>query len=125
MQTDLQLGGLYSAKNIKPGVYDITLEKGYVGSTTYCPERILGVVIKPGQRTVLNIVMDEGQIYEEIGKPTFVTNMATNVTVQLEQMQKQIDDLKQQIAALQQKLGIAAATPPATPTVTPPVPAKP
>ncbi len=124
--TDPQLGGLYSATNIKPGVYDITLEKGYVGQTPYCPERILGVVVKPGQRTVLNVVMDQGETYEEVGKPTFVTNLATNVTQQLEQMQKQIDDLKQQVAALQQKLGTtAAATPPATPTLAPVTPAKP
>ena len=124
--SDLQMGGFYSAKNIKPGVYDITLEKGYVDQTPYCPERILGVVVKPGQRTVLNVVMDQGETYEEVGKPTFVTNLATNVTQQLEQMQKQIDDLKQQVAALQQKLGTtAAATPPATPTVAPVTPAKP
>ncbi len=76
--------------------------------------------MKPGQRTVLNIVMDQGQTYEEIGKPNFVTNLATNVTQQLEQMQKQIDDLKQQIAALQQKLGTTPAPVQATPTTTTP-----
>ena len=112
-------------KNIKPGVYDLTLEKGYVDVTTYCPERILGVVIKPGQRTVLNIVMDQGETYEEVGKPAVVTSLATNVTQELEQMQKQIEDLKQQVAALQQKLGMPAATPPVAPTAAPATPAKP
>ena len=116
VQSNAQLGGLYSAKNLRPGTYDITLEKGYVGNTAYCPERIFGVVVKPGQRTILNIVMDQGTTYEEVGKPNFISAPATNITTELQQMQKQIDDLKQQVASLQQKIGT-----PATPT---PIPAK-
>jgi len=30
VQSDLQLGGLYSVNNIRPGIYDITLEAGYI-----------------------------------------------------------------------------------------------
>ena len=100
VQSDLQLGGLYSATNLRPGIYDLTLEKGFVGNTSYCPERIFGVIVKPGERTVLKIVMDQGDTYEEIGKPAVVSAPATNVTEELAQMQKQIDDLKQQVAAL-------------------------
>ena len=108
-QTSLEMGGLYSVRNIKPGVYDITLEKGWIGNQSpYCPERIFGVVIKPGQRTVLNIVMDPGETYEEVGKPVVVTAPATNVTEELAQMQKQIDDLKQQVAALMHETKDAA-----------------
>ena len=111
-QTDTRLGGLYSLKNIRSGIYDITIEKGYIASTPFCPERIFGVVVKPGQRTVLNIIMDQGETYEEVGKPEVVTNPATNVTMELAQMQKQIDDLKQQVAALQKPV---SPTPPAAP----------
>ena len=100
VQTDYQLGGLYSAKNIRPGIYDITLENGYVGNVAYCPERIFGVVIKPGERTILKIVMDQGETYEEVGKPAVVSAPATNVTEELTRMQKEIEDLKQQVAAL-------------------------
>ncbi len=100
VQSDTQLGGLYSAKNLRPGVYDIVISKSYIGNVAYCPERIFGVVVKPGERTVLKIVMDQGDTYEEIGRPAVVSAPATNVTEELAKMQKQIDDLKQQVAAL-------------------------
>ncbi len=108
VQTDYQLGGLYSAKNIRPGVYDITLERGYVNDVAYCPERIFGVVVKPGERTILKIVMDQGETYEEVGKPAVVSAPATNVTEELARMQKEIDDLKQQIAALTKTSAVPA-----------------
>ncbi len=100
VQSDLSLGGLYSARNLKPGVYDSTLTTGYVGNVAYCPERIFGVVVKPGERTILKIVMDQGSTYEEVGKPAVVSAPATNVTEEMARMQKEIDDLKQQVAAL-------------------------
>ncbi len=100
VQSNTLLGGLYSAKNIRAGVYDITLSKSYVGQVTYCPERIFGVVVKPGERTILKIVMDQGETYEEVGKPAVVSAPATNITEELARMQKEIEDLKQQVAAL-------------------------
>ena len=115
-QSDLNMGGLYSAKNLRPGVYDIVIEKGWVGGqlgsqTPYCPERIFGVIIKPGERAVLKIVMDQGDTYEEVGKPAMVSAPATNVTGELAKMHKQIDDLKAQVAALSKALPAAPATP--------------
>ena len=117
VQSDLNLGGLFSVKNLRPGIYDITLEKGWVGGqlgpqTPYCPERIFGVLIKPGERTVLKIVMDQGDTYEEVGKPAVVSAPATNVTDELARMQKQIDDLKQQVATLLKATANAAPTTP-------------
>ncbi len=114
VQSDTQLGGLYSAKNIRPGIYDIIISKSYVGNVAYCPERIFGVIVKPGERTVLRIVMDQGDTYEEVGKPAVVSATATNVTDELAKMQKQIDDLKQQVATLL-KATPAASTPAAKP----------
>lgn len=111
--SDQSLGGLYSAKNIRPGIYDLTLTTGFVGNTSYCPERIFGVIVKPGERAVLRIVMDQGDTYEEIGKPAVVSAPATNVTDELARMQKQIDDLKQQVAAL-----LKSTTQTSTPAVT-------
>ena len=115
------MGGLYSFRNLKPGIYDVILPKGQIVNTFYCPERIWGVVVKPGQRTALNIIMDQGETYEEIGKPTLPTNPATNVTMELDRLQKQVDDLKQQVAALMSKM--PTATPPIAPAgATVPVP---
>ena len=111
MQSDTQLGGLYSAKNIRPGIYDIIISKSYVGNVAYCPERIFGVIVKPGERTVLRIVMDQGDTYEEVGKPAVVSATATNVTDELAKMQKQINDLKQQVATLLKATPAAAAKP--------------
>ncbi len=109
--SDTTLGGLYSTKNIRPGIYDITLTRGFIRDTSYCPERIFGVVIKPGERTVLKIVMDQGDTYEEVGKPAMVSAPATNVTDELAKMQKQIDDLKAQVAALLKAMPAVPATP--------------
>jgi len=122
--SNYDLGGFYSVKNMKPGIYDITVEKGYIGQTSYCPQRILGVLVKPNQRTILSVVMNEGETYEEIGKPAVATFPATNVVEELAQMQKQIDDLKAQLAALQQKLGTATAAPPTAPATPPATPTK-
>lgn len=117
VQSDTQLGGLYSVKNLRPGIYDLTISKSYVGNVAYCPERIFGLVVKPGERTVLRIVMDQGETYEEIGKPSVVSAPATNVADELAKMQKQIDDLKQQVTSLLKATAVAgvAQTTPAKP----------
>jgi len=116
--SDLSMGGFYSNHTLKPGIYDISVTTGYgsnTGSTPYRPQRILGIVIKSGQRTLLNIVMPQGATLEETGKPAVVSAPATNVTEELARMQKQIDDLKQQVAALL-KVSAIPTTTPATPT---------
>ena len=116
--SDPSMGGFYSNHTLKPGIYDISVTTGYwgnTGSTPYRPQRILGIVIKPGQRTLLNIVMPQGATLEETGKPAVVSAPATNVTEELARMQKQIDDLKQQVAALL-KVSAVPTTTPATPT---------
>ena len=58
-------GGLYTFGNLKPGLYDLVVESGVipennVGYTYYRPQRIVGIEVKPGQETVLNIVMHAG-----------------------------------------------------------------
>lgn len=105
---DANMGGLYSFHNIKPGIYDIILPKGQIVNTFYCPERIFGVVVKPGERTIYKVVMDQGETYEEVGKPTVISAPATNVTEELTKMHKQIDDLKQQVAALLKATAVVA-----------------
>ena len=101
--SDMSMGGFYSNRQLKPGIYDVSVTTGYYGNTgsqPYRPQRILGILIKPGQRTLLNIVMPLGATLQETGEPAVVSAPATNVTDELAQMQKQIDDLKQQVAAL-------------------------
>ena len=111
MKSDPTLGGFYSNHELKPGLYDVSVTTGYWGNTgsqPYRPQRILGVLIKPGQRTLLNIVMPAGETLQETGNPVVVSASATNVTDELAKMQKQIDDLKQQVATLRASLTATA-----------------
>lgn len=111
VMSDQNMGGFYSNNHLKPGVYHVSVTTGYWGNTgsrPYRPQRILGILIKPGQRTLLNIVMPEGDTLQETGQPAVVSAPATNVTDELARMQKQIDDLKAQVAALLKATGTAA-----------------
>lgn len=102
-QSDITMGGFYSIHELKSGIYDISVTTGYwgnTGSAPYKPQRILGVLIKPKQRTLLNIVMPPGDALQETGQPAVVSAPATNVTEELARMQKEIEELKQQVAAL-------------------------
>ena len=117
--SDQNMGGFYSNNHLKPGVYDISVTTGYWGNTgsrPYHPQRILGVLIKPGQRTLLNIVMPEGETLQETGQPVVASAPATNVVDEIMRMQKQIDDLKAQVTVLLK----ATATMDASPTTAKP-----
>lgn len=105
--SDTTMGGFYSLHGLKPGIYDISVTTGYcgnTGSTPYRPQRILGVLISPGQRTLLNIFMPPGDTLQEAGQSAVIFTPATTVTEELTRMQKEIDDLKQQVAALTKTL---------------------
>lgn len=111
VQSDLSMGGFYSNHELKPGIYDINVTTGFwanTGSTPYRPQRILGLLIKPGQRTLLNIVMPQGETLQETGTPAVASAPATNVAAVMAQMQKQIDDLKQQVALLSKATAASA-----------------
>ena len=89
IQSDPSMGGFYSNHELKPGIYDVSVTTGFwgnTGSTPYRPQRILGVLIKPGQRTLLNIVTPEGETLQETGEPAVVSAQATNVAAQITQM---------------------------------------
>jgi len=112
IQSDANLGGFYSNHELKPGVYDISVTSGYYRYTgtavPYRPQRILGVLIKPGQRTVLNIVMPPGDVLQETSVSAGVSVQVNTVAAEIAQQQKQIDDLKQQVAALKASLTATA-----------------
>jgi hypothetical protein len=68
-QGDLKLGGLFTFDNLKPGVYNLLVENGQLGTQSYAPQRIVGVVVHPGQTVNLDIVMHPGRKLEWIGQP--------------------------------------------------------
>jgi hypothetical protein len=61
--TDRSLGGFFSIRDLKPGVYEVLVPLTYVGGkndgVVYRPQHIHGVIIKPGTRTLLKIVGHE------------------------------------------------------------------
>ncbi len=69
------MGGLYTFGNLQPGVYNLVVEAGVIpdnvrgGYTYYRPQRIVGVVVKPGQETVLDIIMHPGDKLQQSGDP--------------------------------------------------------
>ena len=104
---DAALGGFYTLREIPPGVYEIFVS----GSTTsvcsgepVSPVHILGVVVKPGTRTVLNVVLHKGQTLEELGSPAITQPLSStsspsiaSIVQRLDDLQKQIDDLRAEL----------------------------
>lgn len=72
--------------------------------TAYAPQRLFGIVVKPGARTVLDIVMHQGTQVEEVGSPVITTNAAIPLSAELAQLQQQAKDLSQQVADLKQQM---------------------
>ena len=75
VSSNKNMGGLYTFNNLRPGVYNLVVEWGVLpdnekgGYTYYRPQRIVGIVIKPGQETVLNIIMHPGDKLQQSGDP--------------------------------------------------------
>jgi hypothetical protein len=64
---NVEMGGLYSFRDLRPGVYEVYIESSKDSERQYRPQRINGVVVKPGVRTMLNITVHPGDKIEEIG----------------------------------------------------------
>lgn len=96
------MDGLYEFHNLKPGVYEVRVmfDDEVVQNR---PQRIFGVTIKSGERTVLNIQGSKGSGIEEIGQPTVTTQPVIVVSQELTRLQKAIDALKKEIDALKKK----------------------
>lgn len=74
VSSDLKMGGLYTFRNLRPGIYDLVVEEGQlpnrdVGYTYYRPKRIVGIVVKPGEETLYDITMLAGDKLEQDGDP--------------------------------------------------------
>lgn len=68
-QADQKMGGLFGFDNLAPGVYNVLVEGGTLDQKTYRPQRIVGIVVKSGQTTNLDITYHEGQSVEFLGEP--------------------------------------------------------
>lgn len=79
----------YSLRNITPGIYEI-----HVSTDGYRPQRIFGVVVKPGVRSILNFTLHEGKEPEDLNQPNVPTQKVLIISEELAKLQQQIDDLK-------------------------------
>lgn len=75
VSSNRSMGGLYTFNNLRPGVYNLVVEAGVLpdnergGYAYYRPQRIVGVVVKPGQETVLDITLHQGDKLQQSGDP--------------------------------------------------------
>ncbi len=92
--SDPKMGGLYSLRNLQPGVYEVSVLDAYVGPAKFRPQRFHGVLVKPGVRTVLNITMQPGETLQEIGKPVVVAEPAIVISEELARLRREIAALR-------------------------------
>ena len=69
VKTDVMAGGFYSVQNCFPGTYSFVIPAGQLPGKKFRPMLINNVVVKPGLRSVLNIVMPEGEGLERVNTP--------------------------------------------------------
>lgn len=60
VKTDVMAGGFFSIQNCFPGTYSFVIPAGQLPGRKFRPLLISNVVVKPGVRTVLTVVMAEG-----------------------------------------------------------------
>lgn len=89
---DPQLGGLYTFRNIKPGLYEVRVHPLNLEGNR--PIRVFGVVVKAGVRTPLNLRHKEGKEIDEFGQPAVPTQPVIIISQELARLQQQIDELK-------------------------------
>ena len=109
---DLSLGGYYSFRDLKPGVYEIFVKKTEQCSgnekTTYRPQHIFGVIVEPAKRTKMDITVHGGSELEEIGQPLVVNEDAIIISEYLRQLGESLSELQYTVKELQDSLTGAA-----------------
>lgn len=98
---DSATGNFYTMRDLKPGVYEIFVGSSKDDETQYRPQHIMGLVVKPGVRTLLNIVVHEGKsdAIEEVGKAVS-TETGMTLAEMVDRLTRDVDLLKKQVADL-------------------------
>jgi hypothetical protein len=96
--TDVSKAGFYTFRNLKPGVYEVfidkTVQKDRDEILNYRPQHIFGLIVKPDECAVLNIAVHEGEALEEVGKPDVASEKAIILADELALLRKEIEELK-------------------------------
>ena len=88
------LGGLYTFRGLKPDTYEVQVLLG--GR----PERIWGVMVKPGVRSHMDIKLVPGVELLEIGKPPLVTEPVVVVSEEIARLQAENAAMEAQVERL-------------------------
>lgn len=100
------MGGLFTIKGLRSGVYEVLVPTTKNADGQYRPQRIHGVMVKPGVRTMLNIAVSEGMQLQEVGRPVasehalVVSQELIRLARQGEQLQKQVEAVQKQVVDL-------------------------
>ena len=97
---DKDMDGLYQFLDLKPGTYELRVPASYGHKAV----RIWGVLVKPGERTILDVTLHEGQELEEIGEPVVVTQPAIVVSSELARLSMEDGRLSTELDALKKEL---------------------
>ena len=101
-ENDIELGGFYTFRNLRPGVYELFVKDSvqYVQGEliSYRPQHIFGIVVEPNKRLRLNLTVREGKALEEIGEPALITQDVVLVADELRRLQKEINSLRESLA---------------------------
>ena len=93
-------GGFYSIRNLKPNVYEVRIfaSQGYPSEreNELLPQRLFGVAINTGVRSILNIKLKEGKSrdFVEVGKPNVQTQKVMLLTEEIDRLKKQVKELE-------------------------------
>lgn len=98
---DAALRGLYSLRSLKPGTYEVTVTTN--GDTEYRPQRIFGVVLRPGVRTTLNIVLEKGGTLQEVGRPVVTTEPVLVLSQELVRLQRDLARVQAEVDSLKRR----------------------
>ena len=67
------------------------------------PQRIFGVVVRPGVRTLLNVVLEKGSTLQEIGRPVVATEPVVVFSQELTKLQRQFARLQAEVDSLKRR----------------------
>jgi hypothetical protein len=98
---DNTIGNFYTMRDLKPGVYEIFVSSTQDDALQYRPQHVMGLVVKPGVRTLLNIEVHEGRsdTIEEVGKAV-TTESGLTLAEMVERLTHEVEVLKRQVGDL-------------------------
>lgn len=104
--SSVEMDGLYSFRELRPGVYELQ-----VRADGYRPQRIFGITVTAGARTLLDIRLERGTGLQELAEPPVVTRTVIDVEAELAALRRQIAELRGQLETLRGQVEVLRTRP--------------